>query len=72
MDQPTSINLHDYIFLRRINTALKKCGDNYTVQPGKLYCALSLTSPRTRRLYNPDEKIMFTSAIILADGYYSG
>jgi hypothetical protein len=33
---------------------------------------LAITSPRTRRIYTPDEKIMFKSAIVLSDGYYNG
>lgn len=45
---------------------------NKLFEPSRLYCALAITSPRTRRLYNPDEKIMFRSAIVLSDGYYNG
>ena len=33
---------------------------------------MAITSPRTRRIYTPDEKIMFKSAIVLSDGYYNG
>jgi len=28
----------------------------------RIYCGLSITSPRTRRLYGPDEREMFISA----------
>tara|TARA_B110000503_G_C6985174_1_gene344947 strand:- start:493 stop:687 length:195 start_codon:yes stop_codon:yes gene_type:complete len=64
--------MFDYIWLRRVNTAVKNCGTNYLFEPSRLYCGLAITSPRTRRLYNPDEKIMFRSAIVLSDGYYNG
>jgi len=51
---------------------VKNCGENYLINPGYLYCALAITSPRTRLIYTPDEKIMFKSALILSDGYYNG
>ena len=47
LDQTEGINLHDYIFLRRVNSAVKNCGDNYLFSPAKLYCALSITSNPT-------------------------
>ena len=62
MDQPLGINFYGYIFLRKINLAMSECGINNVLQPHKLYCALQITSPRTRRLISPDEKEMFMAA----------
>jgi len=42
------------------------------MQPSNIYCALAITSPRTKKILNPDEKTMFKSALILSDGHYSG
>jgi len=38
----------------------------------KLYCALSITSPRTRHIFSPEEKQMYLSAVVLTDGFYYG
>jgi hypothetical protein len=56
------LNFYDYIFLRRVNNAVSKCGENYLIVPSNLYCALAITSPRIKRTYSPDEKMMFNSA----------
>jgi len=51
---------------------MNHCGENYLINPGNLYCALAITSPRIRKMYTPDEKMMFASANILFDGYNYG
>jgi len=56
------LNFYEYIFLRRVNNAVAKCGENYLIVPSNLYCALAITSPRIRKIYNPDEKMMFNAA----------
>ena len=33
MDVKLNFNLYDYMFLRRINSALTNCGDNGIMQP---------------------------------------
>jgi len=60
------------MFLRRVNNALTNCSENYLVIPSNIYCALAITSPRTKKIYSPEERIMFKTAVILSDGYESG
>lgn len=62
LDAADGVNFYTYMFIRKMNLAMGSCGINYTLQPHRLYCALSITSPRTRRLYAPDEKEMFLAA----------
>jgi len=33
MDNTIGFTLYDYVFLRRINSAMEHCGDNGTLQP---------------------------------------
>jgi len=44
--------------------------ENYLLNPANIYCALAITSPRVRRLYTPDEKLMYYASQVLFDGYY--
>ena len=60
------------MFLRRVNNAINHCGENYLLNPANIYCALAITSPRVRRLYTPDEKMMYYASQVLFYGYYSG
>lgn len=72
LDRESNLTLYDYIFLRRVNKGMNKCGENGYLQPHKIYCALSITSPQTRFLTSPDEKQLYISAIILKEGFYYG
>lgn len=72
MDITTNFNFFDYLFVRRVNNAITNCGDNRIIQPQKLYCALSITSPRTRHIFSPEERQIYLAGIVLIDGFYYG
>ena len=72
LDNSAGLTLFHYIFLRKVNYALDECGDNGYLRSNKIYCALAITSPRTRHLAAPEEKTLYTSAIVLSDGFYFG
>lgn len=72
LDRKDDITLFDYIFLRRIENAVRKCGDSGTVQPHKIYCALSITTPRTQHVKSSEERLIFEAGVILTDGFYYG
>jgi len=56
MDRKVGFTFYDYLFLRRVNAAFTSCGDQGIMQPNHLYCALAITSPRTRQMSPPEEK----------------
>jgi len=72
LDMSVGFTLYHYIFLRRVNNAINNCGDYGNILPQKIYCALAITSPRTRELFTPEEKQIYLSGIILVNGYYIG
>jgi len=72
MDEIYAITFYNFIFLRRVNLAMKTCGEVGTLSPNKIYCALAITSPRTKGIFTPEEKQIYLSAIILSDGFYYG
>lgn len=72
MDKSESITLFDYLFLRRVNNALTSCGEQGYLPPSKVYCALSITTPKTRHLSSPEEKEVYIAGIILTQGFYYG
>ena len=72
MDRTVDITFYDYMFLRKMTTAFVNCADTNYFKPDKLYCGLSITSPRAPILSAPEEKAVFLSAIILTDGFYFG
>ena len=66
------MTFYDYIFLRKVNSALTHCSDDNYIKPDKLFCGLSITSPRAPTLSPSEEKNIFLSAILLTDGFYYG
>lgn len=44
------LNLYDYVYMRRFNNAMNNCNENEKIPPNRMFCALQITSPRTRRL----------------------
>lgn len=64
--------LYDYVFLRRANLALTNCGDQGLLAPNKLFCGLSITSPRTRMISPPEEKDVYMAGVMLTHGFYFG
>jgi len=72
LDKTDGFNFYDYLFLRRVNSAIMTCGDQNIMQPNQLYCALAITSPRTRHLSPPEEREIYNAAIILTSGFYYG
>lgn len=72
MDRKTDLTFFDYLFLRKVASAVSHCGDAGYFLPTKLYCGLSITSPRAPVLSAPEEKAIYLSAIILTDGFYYG
>ena len=72
MDRKTDMTFYDYMFLRKLVTAMKACADGGYFVPAKLFCALSITSPRSPTITSPVEKEIFNAAIVLTDGFYYG
>lgn len=66
------LTLYDYIFLRKVVSAMKTCADAGYFAPNRLYCGLSITSPRSPAVTSPVEKEIFNAAIVLTDGFYYG
>jgi len=62
----------DYLFLRKVVSAINHCADTNYFRPDKIYCGLSITSPRAPVLSSSEEKQVYLSAIILTDGFYFG
>jgi hypothetical protein len=67
-----NLTLYDYICLRKVVSALKTCGDGGYFMPNRLYCGLSITSPRSPAITSPVEREVFNAAIVLTDGFYYG
>lgn len=65
MDRKENLSLWNYIFLRKVNSALINCGDQSYFTPAKLYCGLAITSPRSPVISSPEEKEVYLAAIIL-------
>ena len=66
------ISLNDYIWLRKVNRAYQECGENIYISPNKMYCALKITSPKSKRMTSSEEANFYKMAIILVDGYDIG
>ena len=66
------LTLYDYIFLRKVVSAMKTCADAGYFSPNRLYCGLSITSPRSPAITSAVEKEVFNAAIVLTDGFYYG
>jgi hypothetical protein len=66
------LTLYDYIFLRKVVSAMKTCADAGYFNPNRLYCGLSITSPRSPAITSLVEKEVFNAAIVLTDGFYYG
>jgi len=56
MDRTKDLTFYDYLFLRKVASAVSHCGDAGYFLPTKLYCGLSITSPRAPVLSAPEEK----------------
>ena len=56
MDRMASLTFADYLFIRKTAAAITTCGDAGYFLPAKLYCGLSITSPRAPVLTAPEEK----------------
>jgi len=50
------LTLYDYVFLRKVVSAMKTCADAGYFAPNRLYCGLSITSPRSPAVTSPVEK----------------
>lgn len=66
------MNLCDYIFLRRVNRAFIACADNDRLNPNRIFCAIQITSPRTKKISENLEKQIYNTAIVLRDGTNRG
>jgi len=49
MNHP-NLNFYDYMYIRRFQNAINNCAENEKIQPNRIYCALRITSPRTRKI----------------------
>ena len=50
------LTLYDYIFLRKVVSAMKTCADAGYFSPNRLYCGLSITTPRSPAITSATEK----------------
>jgi len=72
MDRKTDLTFYDYLFLRKVVSAMVTCADQGYFVPNKLYCGLAITSPRSPAVTSPVEKEVYNAAIVLTDGFYYG
>lgn len=56
MDRVDDLTFYEYMFLRRVASAARKCSDNGYFAPDKMYCGLSVTSPRSPVMSASEEK----------------
>jgi len=65
-------NLVGFLWFRRLNYAWATCSNGIELNANRIYCALTVTSPRTRTIIPSEEKAFFAASVILVDGYNWG
>lgn len=72
LDIDAEFSLFDYLVLRKINKAVQECGDSGTLSPAKIYCALTIATPRAKDVSSTEESVIFRASVALTDGFYFG
>jgi len=65
MMDANNVNFIRFLWIRRLNYAWATCSTGTFLQPNRIVCALSITSPRMRTLNPSEEKSFFTTSVIL-------